>query len=167
MAVPQVAMAAGRAVMNAAPGVFAMAKEQLAKATNGKVTDPSPTAIANYIGNNSNRLTVVADGLIRAGVGVDEIFPADIVINDVNLKTMRDAASGLAARLASSYAAKSDRSLSQTPDQSVADLLRVKRVRAILSVYGSQEAYFLCHPNGGVPMEDFAYVQSMKKALLS
>lgn len=166
MAVAQIAAAAGRAAMNAAPTIVAAATEQVKKATGGKLKDLTPQAVVDYIGSNPQRLTVVADGLIRAGIAPDDIFPTDLVMNDVNMKSMRDAAAALAARLNASYAAKSDRSLSQSVDQSVADVLRVKRVMAILSVYGSAENYFLCHPNGGVPMEDFAYHQSMKRALL-
>jgi hypothetical protein len=164
MPIPALAVAAGSAAVKYAPAVYDAAKSALSKATGNKVTDPAN--IATYVGNNASRMTVVADALIRSGVAVDDIFPHDLVQSNPNLRLMRDSALRLATTLKAQFDAGSDKIVKpQSSDEMAADVVRVKRVRAVLDVYGSAEKYFLCHPNGGVPATDFAYVQAMSKAL--
>lgn len=164
MAIPALAAAAGRAAIRYAPTVYDAAKSALSKATSGKVTDP--TQVATYIGNSPQRMTVVGDALIRSGVSVDDIFPMDIVKVQPNLMAMRQAAHALADRLGQQFSAGSDKVVpAQSSADMAADIIRIKRVNAVLDVYGSEERYFLCHPNGGVPPEDFAYKRAIQRAL--
>lgn len=166
MAIPALAMAAGSAAVQYGPKAYDAAKALLAKATGGKVTDASQ--IVDYVGKSQQRLTVVADSLIRAGVPAESIFPSDVVQTQPQLKAMRQAALGLAATLKVQFDAGADKVLpGSTAADAAADVIRIKRVNAVLEIYGSEDRYFLCHPNGGVPASDFAHVRAMKRALYS
>lgn len=164
MPLAQVAMAAGTAAVHYGPAVYDKAKQYLSKATNGKVSNASD--IVNYVGKSNQRMTVVADSLIRAGVQVDGIFPADIAMIDPAMKAMKAAAQALAYSLSRQFEAGADKVIpAQSAPDAAADVIRLRRVKAVLSVYGSPETYFLCHPNGGVPASDFAFAQAVRRAL--
>lgn len=161
MAIPALAVAAGNAAVQYGPKAYDAAKAMLAKATGGKVT--SAEQIVNYVGKSQQRLTVVADSLIRSGIAADAIFPEDIVQSQPQLQAMRQAALGLAATLKSAYDQNAVRLNSpSTAESAAADVLRIKRVNAALEVFGSEEKYFLAQR---VPAEDFAHVRAMKRAL--
>jgi len=164
MAIPALAVAAGQAAVQYGPKAYDAAKALLAKATGGKVTDAA--AIVPYVGKSQQRLTVVADSLIRAGVPAETIFPLDVVQTQPQLRAMREAAMSLANSLKAQFDNGADKVVpGATASEAAASVIRVKRVNAVLQVYGTEENYFLCHPNGGVPAADFAYVRAMKKAL--
>lgn len=166
MAIPQIAMAAGSAVAKYGPDVYKTASDLLKKATGGKVADMAQ--IVPYVGKSQQRLTVVADSLIRAGVPADAVFPADIARTQPALMAMREAAMRLGDALKAQFDAGADKVIpGPSAVDAAADVIRVKRVNAVLEVYGTEERYFLCHPGGGVPAADFAYVRAMKKALYS
>lgn len=166
MPVAQLAIAAGSAAVKYAPAVYDAAKAALTKATGGKVTDVSQ--LSTYVGNNPQRMMVVGDALIRSGVSVNDVFPTDIVQINPQLRAMREAASKLAAKLGDQFAAGSDHVIQAQPlEDMAADVIRIRRVNAVLKVYGNEETYFLCHPNGGVPPSDFAYKRAMSRALAS
>jgi hypothetical protein len=166
MAIPMVAAAAARAAVQYGPAAYQMAKNALAKATSGKVQDAS--AIVPYVGKSQQRLTVVADALVRSGVAPNDIFPQDIVATQPQLQMMRDAANRLAGSLKQQFDAGADRVIpAQSDSDAAGDIIRLERVRAVLQVYGSAKTYFLCHPNGGVPASDFAYYAAVQKSLYS
>jgi hypothetical protein len=164
MAIPALAAAAGRAAVQYGPAVYDMAKNALAKATNGKVSDPKD--VASYVGGSPQKMTLVANALIRSGVNPNDIFPSDIVATQPALQAMREGAMRLAANLQQQFNAGADRVIpGQSANDAAADAIRLKRVRAVLEVYGNEEKYFLCHPNGGVPASDFAYYKMVQRAL--
>lgn len=164
MALPQLALAAGSAAARYAPAVVDAASSMLKKATGGKLT--SITDIPKYVGNNSARMQVVADSLVRSGFSVDDVFPEGITSSKPELRLMREAATRLAATMKSQFDAGADKVVTpQSADEAVADVVRIKRVKAVLSIYGSAEKYFLCHPNGGVPSSDFAYYEAIRKSV--
>jgi len=165
-AIASVANAARGAFSRFAPDLAAKAQEQLRKVTSGRVSTPAD--VIKYVGNNSSRLSVVTDALVRAGAPVDAIFPSDIVATDSALAEMRKAASELATKLQGQFdnGAGTDRVLpSASPMDAAADVFRIRRVKAALSIYGTEENYFLCHPSGGIPADDFAHVRAIQKAL--
>jgi hypothetical protein len=164
MAIPALAAAAARAAVQYGPAAYDMAKTALAKATNGKVTDPRQ--VTTYVGNSPQKMQVVADALIRSGTNPNDIFPQDIVQTQPALQAMRDGALRLAANLKQQFDAGSDRVLpGQTANDAAADIIRLQRVQAVLRVYGDEKTYFLCHPNGGVPASDFAYAKAVQRTL--
>lgn len=164
MAIPAIALAAGRAAVTYAPAVYNTAKAALTKATGGKATEPSD--VAKYVGTSPQRLTVVADAFVRSGIHPEDIFPADIVSTQPQLVAMRDAANRLAQSLQQQFNQGADRVIPASSSADMAaDVIRVERVKAVLRVYGDEKSYFLCHPNGGVPSADFAYVRALRTAL--
>lgn len=157
-------MAAGSAAVRYGPSVVDAASNMLKKATGGKLT--SLTDIPKYVGNNPARMQVVADSLVRSGFDVNDVFPEDIASTKPELRMMREAGLRLQATLKQQFDSGADKVLgSQTADQAVADILRIKRVKTVLSIYGTAEKYFLCHPNGGVPSSDFAYYEAVRKSI--
>jgi len=166
VALAPLAIRAGTVVAQYAPAVYDKAKSYLAAATSGKVAAPTAQALAAYVGNSQQRLTVVGDALIRSGMSVNDVFPKDLIGSDQALMALRASAEKLAVSLRGQFDAGADKVVSgQSGDMIVADVIRVKRVKAVLSVYGSADNYFLCHPNGGVPAGDFAYVRAMRAAM--
>lgn len=157
--IAQAAKAAGEIAVKYGPKVYDMTKEALAKATNGKVTDP--TQIASYVGNNAARFSVVAGALTTAGVAPSAIIPDDLAGQNPQLKQIRATIGKIAAGMRDVYDAGSDQSLVSGPDDTAKDVLRKQRVEAVLNVYGSADQYFLCHPKGGIPRSDFAWYKAM------
>lgn len=146
-----------------APSVLNSVNEYLNKATGGKVTNV--TDVTSYVGNDAARLRVTTEAMLRGGVAIDDILPKDLTGSNQQLTKLREVGLALVATLGSQYDRGSDKSLAQGPANIAADVLRKKRVRAVIDVYGTKENYFLCHPNGGVPVEDFVwYDQVIRKA---
>lgn len=162
MAIPLVALAASTAVQYA-PAVYEKAKKLLRDATKSKVS--AAADIVPYVGSNPQRLTVVADSLVRAGVDPNSIFPMDIVQVSPQLMKMRVAALALAQSLKAEFDAGEDKVLpSKAAADAVGDAFRLLRTQVAISVYGSERNYFLCHPTGGIPATDFAYARAMASA---
>jgi hypothetical protein len=159
MAVAAAAQAAARAAVKYAPAVYQKAKETLAAVSAGKVT--LPENVASYVGNSPQRLKIAVDAMVRSGISPDDVLPRDLIGNDKTLAMIRGAADQLAKSLQTQYAAGSDKTLQQGEAAIAADALRRKRVEAALGVYGSGQNYFLCHPNGGIPAEDFAWYRAV------
>jgi hypothetical protein len=139
--------------------VYETANAALASVSGGKVKDVAD--IGNYVGNNPGRLKVASEALLRSGVMLGDVLPRDLVGTDQNLIAIRASAEKLVSNLQAQFLAGSDRSLVQGVDGAAADVLRKKRVKAVLGTYGSEENYFLCHPGGGVPAEDFAWYRAV------
>jgi hypothetical protein len=164
MPVPVLAAGARTLLTRYSPQVMQAAKRALAQATSGKVTDAAD--IPKYVGSSSQRMTVVGDALVRSGVAPDEVFPLDIVQSNPQMMAARTAAMALGQQLAAQFAAGADKVVpGQSSTDIAADVIRLKRVKAVLSIYGSETNYFLCHPNGGVPPADFAYAKAVSIAL--
>lgn len=157
MAIAQAAQLAVRGAVRYAPAIVDAAKRELSKVTNGKVNDI--TDLISYVGGNASRMKVATEALVRSGVKVDDILPVDVVGNDAQLQRIRASALTLVGSLQTRFAQGSDTTLAGPVDQIAKDALRKERVQTVLRVYGSQKAYFLCHPNGGVPPEDFVWYE--------
>jgi hypothetical protein len=155
MAVTAVAQAAGRAAVKYAPVVYQKAQEALKAVTGGK--EATPEAIAEYVGNSPQRLKIAAEALVRSGISPNDVLPSDLIGRDKTLQVIRLAADRIAQSMQQQFAAGSDKTLAQGEGGIAADALRRRRVEAALGVYGSATNYFLCHPNGGIPAEDFAW----------
>lgn len=154
-----VANKAMKATTKYGPAVYEKANAALATVTGGKVKDV--TDLGSYVGNNPGRLKVASEALLRSGVMLGDVLPRDLIGNDQNLIAIRASAEKLVSSLQAQFLAGSDRSLIQGVDGAAADVLRKKRVKAVLGTYGSEENYFLCHPGGGVPAEDFAWYRAV------
>jgi hypothetical protein len=154
-----VASRAAKAVGKYGPSVYETANAALASVSGGKVKDVAD--IGQYVGNNPGRLKVASEALLRSGVMLGDVLPRDLVGTDQNLIAIRASAEKLVSNLQAQFLAGSDRSLVQGVDGVAADVLRKKRVKAVLGTYGSEENYFLCHPGGGVPAEDFAWYRAV------
>lgn len=155
----ELASRAAKATVRYAPAVIDKAEQALAKVSGGKVS--KVTDLAGYVGSNPARLKVASEALLRSGIMLGDVLPRDLIGNDVQLMQIRQSAESLVKGLQGQYLQGSDRTLAQGQAAIAADVLRKKRVKAALSVYGSAETYFLCHPNGGIPAEDFAWYQAV------
>lgn len=147
-----VAKAAISATSRYAPRVIEAAKTGIAKATSGRVKDLD--AVPAYVGRSPERMSVVAGAMALAGVNVNDILSVDAAGSDQKLLAIRETLLNSVSGMQSRYDAQADNSL---PEGVEGDILRKKRVQTALRVYGSEEAYFLCHPNGGIPRADFAW----------
>lgn len=154
----QAAQLAGTAVTRYAPKVLELAKAGLAQATSGRVKDVA--AVGQYVGKSPERLSIVAGALARAGVRVDDIISVDAAGSDAKLAAIRSGLLASVSNMQNRYDSASDDSLPQGVE---GDIMRKKRVQTALRVYGSEEAYFLCHPNGGIPRGDFAWYAAVIK----
>lgn len=164
MALPALAVTAASAAARYGPKAITAAEGMLRKATGGKLTSISD--IPKYVGKNTARMTVVADSMIRSGFSADDVLPQDLISATPELRMMRQAADRLVGELKQQFDSGADKVLpAQSAEDGASDVIRIKRVKAVLSVYGSVEKYFLCHPNGGVPSADFAYYASIKRAV--
>lgn len=159
--VPAVAQSAAALATKYGPQVVSSAGTLLKKATGGKVT--SLTDLPAYVGNSVSRLKVATNALARSGIAPDDIYPADIVAKDQRLVQLRTEAEGLAAQLRGQYDSGSDHTLDNYTIPAV--VIALKRTKAVLDVYGSEERYFLANPKGGVPTSDFALRRAIKAAL--
>lgn len=138
------------------PAVIAKAKSVLAAATGGAVTDVKQ--IPKYVGGDAGRLAIAAGALSRAGFHVDDLVNVDLAGQDANLAKIRARLLGEAETLQTRFDSGADTHLSQSVE---GDIIRKRRVAAALRVYGSEGTYFLCHPNGGIPRDDFAWYAAM------
>lgn len=157
----ELAKRAATATVRYAPAVIDKAEQALSKVSGGKVS--KVTDLADYVGSNPARLKVASEALLRSGVMLGDVLPRDLIGNDVQLIQIRQSAEGLVRTLQGQYLQGSDRSLAQGQAAIAADVLRKKRVKAALGVYGNADTYFLCHPNGGIPAEDFAWYQALNR----
>lgn len=146
------------------PQVYEQATKMLSQTTNGKVKSMSD--VVSYVGKSQQRMTVVANTLIQSGMRADEVFPLDIVQAEPSLRLLREQAVRLGERMRSAYDAGADRTVPvATPEDTVADVIRLRRAKVALEVFGSEERYFLCNPNGGIPAGDFAHLRSVRAEL--
>jgi hypothetical protein len=159
MAIPALAARAGQVAVKYAPVVYEKAKNALSAVTAGQVQ--APEQIVSYVGNSPQRLKIAAEALVRSGVDVNDVLPRDLIGSDKTLQQIRSAADKIAGSLQAQFASGSDKTLNQGGEAIAADALRRTRVEAALSVYGSGKRYFLCHPNGGIPAEDFAWYDAV------
>ena len=141
--------------------IIAEAETKLQSVTGGKVTSLSD--VPNYIGKDPQRASIVAGAASAAGINPRDIIPDDVIgSNPVLAQVMAEAEATFVA-MQNKYAAGSDRTLAgptRKPD-TANDVIRRRRVEAVLSVYDTEEKYFLCHPNGGVPVEDFVWYRTV------
>lgn len=145
-----------RVAVKYAPVVMDRAVEFTKKATNGKVQNIQDAV--KYIGSSPNRLSVVAGAFARAGVAVDDIVPADLAGSNAQLAQIRSTLEATVGQMQNRYDSGADRTLGLGTD---GDIIRKERVQAALRIYGSERTYFLCHPNGGIPREDFAWYTAL------
>lgn len=154
-----VARRAAEATQKYAPAVVSTVNSTLAAVTGGKVA--TAEEVSSYVGNNPARLKVTTEAMLRAGINMGDVIPRDLIGNDKNMMAIRTSAERLVATLQQRFEAGSDKTLDQGVDNAVADLMRRKRVEAVRGIYGNEAAYFLCHPNGGVPPSDFAWYDTV------
>lgn len=154
-----VARRAAEAAQKYAPAVVSTMNTTLDAVTGGKVK--SANELGTYVGNNPARLKVATEAMLRSGINMGDVIPRDLVGNDKNMMAIRASAERLVSTLQQRFDAGSDKTLDQGVDNTVADLMRRKRVEAVRSVYGNEASYFLCHPNGGVPTSDFAWYDTV------
>lgn len=159
MAVAQAAMMVSQQVTKYAPVVYDRGMKLVNKATSGRISKASD--IADFVKGDARKLSVVAGALAAGGIAVDDIIPRDLAAVNPQLAQIRASVQSVAVNLRSRFDDGSDRTLGASAEDTARDLLRKQRVRAVLDVYGSPDTYFLCHPNGGVPREDFAWYKSM------
>lgn len=159
MAVAVVAARAAQVAARYGPAVVARTQELLKQATANKVS--TPAEVPAYVGNSPQRLKVATEALIRAGVRPDDVLPVDLVGQDKTLLAIRASAEAIVNSLQNRFQSGSDKTLQHGEAAIAADALRRKRVEAALGVYGSADRYFLCHPNGGIPAEDFVWYRAV------
>lgn len=159
MAVPTIAAQAARVAAQYAPAIRDAANRALAQATSGRaaVTDVVP----KYVGADPRRLSTVVQAMTTAGMSLRDLMPDDLIGDDAVLRSIRAQAAALVGGMQESYAKGSDRSLGGGASDTAADMLRRARVEAVFRVYGNEDVYFLCHPNGGVPADDFAWYKAV------
>lgn len=137
--------------------VITLAESKLQNVTGGKVS--SLRDVAQYVGKDPARASIVVGATSAAGINPRDVLPEDIVGSNPILRQIIAEAEDTVNAMRNKYAAGSDRTLAvagRAPD-TANDLIRRRRVEAVLSVYDTAEKYFLCHPNGGVPIEDFEW----------
>lgn len=156
MAVPVIAQGVVTSATRYAPVVLDQARTLLQKATGSKVA--TIDAIPKYVGNSPERLAIVTGALARAGFAVNDLVPQDLVGMNPALQSIRATLVRTAGAMQSHFDSGADRTLNNDVE---GDIIRKKRVQVALRVYGSEEAYFLCHPNGGIPREDFAWFNAV------
>jgi len=156
MAYAQVVQTAGQLAVKYGPQVAKLASESLAKATGNKATTET---LGTYLGNSPQRLKIATEALVRAGVNVDDLIPADVVGQNRVFAQIRQSALGLVGNMQNRFQAGSDQTLSSGQDDIAKDELRKERVKTALRVFGSAKAYFLCIPNGGIPVDDFVWYE--------
>lgn len=158
MAIPAIVQGAVAAGSKYSPAIMAQARSLLAKATGNKAV--SLDALPKYVGNSPERLSVVTGALVRAGFRPDDLVPADLAGTNAALMQVRETLLRTAGQMQQTYDLGSDRTLNNDVE---GDVIRKKRVQVALRVYGSEEAYFLCHPTGGIPRADFAWYNAVIK----
>lgn len=156
MAIAAIAGNVARSAAKYAPAVVDQAVQLAQKATGGKVG--SVAAIEKYVGNSAQRLSVVTGALARAGISADDLVPADMAGTNAQLAQIRKSLLGIVSGMRSHYDSGADSSLN---DGVEGDIIRKERVQAALRIYGNERAYFLCHPNGGIPRADFAWYAAL------
>jgi len=156
MAYAQVVQTAGQLATKYGPQVAELARKQLAKATGNKAT---PETLGSYLGNSPQRLKIATEAMALAGVNVNDLIPEDVAGNNRIFAQIRASAINLVGSMQARYDAGSDKTLSSGQDDIAKDELRRERVKAALRVFGSSKAYFLCIPNGGIPVEDFVWYE--------
>lgn len=156
MSIPVIAQGIVQAGRTYGPAVLREAENMLTKATGKKVNNLQ--AVEKYVGASPERLSVVAGALARAGMRIDDLMPADLVGMNPALQQIRRTLMVTANSMQGRFDAGSDNSLSLGIE---GDIIRKRRVQTALRVYGSEEAYFLCHPNGGIPRGDFAWYKAV------
>lgn len=163
MATPKVVnkLEAAAAKATGKPGLWEKTQSLLSNATGGKVS--SVADIANYVGSSTNRSVVVADALMGAGMHPNEVLPDDLIGSIPALQKAKERAMVRLGEMRVKYDAGSDHTLDAADPAKdlVDDMIRRRRVEAVLSVYGSESTYFLCHPNGGVPAADFVWYRKV------
>jgi len=158
MAVKELAKRGAELAMQYGPQAKAAAENALSRATGGKVSAMSQ--LDNYV-TGPRQLSIATQAIASAGIPVDGIFTADLIGNDRVLNEIRQGAARILSKAQQRFDKMSDNTLDQGPDNTAADVLRKKRVEAVLAQYGSAVRYFLCHPNGGVPAADFAWYKAV------
>jgi len=159
MAIAQAAAAAGTALVKYAPEVYDKGMKLVDKATNGRVKNAAD--IVPFVKNDVRKLSVVTGALASAGVKPDDLVPRDLVALDPQLAQVRSTIERIASNMRDQFDRGSDNILAASQEDIARDVLRRQRVDAVLRVYGTAEAYFLCHPNGGVPRADFSWHKAM------
>lgn len=157
----QIALVGAEAASKYGPKVYELAKQQLRKVTGGKVKDVAQ--LAQYVGQSPQRLKIATEALVTAGVPADAVIPTDMIGENQVLARIRQSAQTLMGQMQSQYAAGSDKSLAGSSDDIARDVIRKKRVATALRIYGSAQAYFLVHPQGGIPAEDFVWFDRVIK----
>lgn len=159
MAIVQAATAASSAAVKYAPAVYEQGMKLVSKATSGRVK--SAGDIVDFVKTDPRKLSVVASALATAGVSPDDLVSKDLAAVNPQLAQIRATIERIAASQRDQFDRGSDQIVAASDSDTARDVLRKQRVSAVLAVYGSADAYFLCHPNGGVPRADFAWYKSM------
>lgn len=149
---------AGELAIKYGPAVADAALDIMEKSTNGKVR--STQDIAPYVGNNPSRAKVIVESMVKSGMRIDDVLPDDAMGDNSMLGEIKKDVRARFGQMQESYNRRSDRQLGA--NDIPADVIRMRRVKAVMSVYGNEENYFLCHPDGGVPAEDFAFFKAMR-----
>ena len=132
---------------------------QLVAATGGRVDDVAQ--VQQFIKTDAGKAKVVLEAAAVAGVPVNQLFPVGMVNANESMRYLSDSVEKLSLNMQKRFDRGSDSSLNQGPQGIAADVIRRQRVEAVLSVYRSKDAYFLCHPMGGVPAEDFVWYETV------
>lgn len=161
MALSALARGASQLAKKYSPQIVSNAKTMLSRATDGgaAVLEELP----KYVGKNANRMKIAGNALVRAGIDPADVYPDDIVGANQQLLALRQEAEELANTLRSKFDAGADHSLD---DRSIpAVVISLKRTKAALDVYGSEERYFLVNPNGGIPASEFALRRAIRQVI--
>lgn len=159
--VPAVAQGAVALAAKYGPDVVASAGTLLKKATGGQVATLAD--IPKYVGANANRLKVAANALVRSGISPEDIYPADVTANSQRMLALRQEAETLASTLRTQYDVGADHTLDGNSIPAI--VISLKRTKAALDVYGSEERYFLVNPKGGIPAHEFALRKAIRAAI--
>lgn len=156
MAAPLVALGTQAASLATryGPSVVSAAQDLLRKSTGGKVAQITPTAINSYVNGNATRGQVVVEQLVRAGFDVDDLLPQSLVTADADLAKLRADVINVVGAFASRVKAEAFNEFAPAGDDVARDVLRTKRVKSALAVFGSKDAYFACQ---GLSPDDFVW----------
>lgn len=160
--IPQIA--SGLATLAADPRVIDVVAKNLPAITNGKVKTAKD--IVPYVSNNPSKLKAVVDWFARATpFKRDDLMPPDLVRSDI-VRQIAQGVGQIHGDLNAAFMRGASTAIQvHTPRSTAEDVIRIRRIKTVLDVYGTWERYKLCHPNGGVPDEDYAFFVSMRKVM--
>lgn len=140
------------------PAVAEAVMKDLNNASGGKIK--SYTDVVPYATDN-RKLSIITKTAALNGVDIRQAFPTELLSSNAEYEALYNSAALLLKNMQSRYQRQEDETLRQGAEGIAKDIARKKRVQAVLNTYGHEDSYFLCHPNGGIPSEDFIWFRAV------